>query len=532
MIGAKTLAVLALFGGAVFAALSFGVLAADRLLSLGEGTVLFVGAFGVVVGTLMFRFWNLGEKSKHYFRWTTEERDAWDVNEAHFLGSDKRRIVLGENKEGEALDIPPRGHHAIAIALSALLALACLDARAIEHFSRVGEGIASVTSSYCPEEKEEKPVGKDPNEPGCELVRRAYALGYAKSLGTCGAKKDEPKVDATPKAVCTRRQRDEPVLHYSWRLLGDFNRSLGGALRGGAFAKAKKDFGERTAHFPALREQQRQILTSAPHASHHVFTTLPDPGDGAFDPLTCTDRYVRLAHRPTPPSGDKQGSKVFEHVVAQLLFEGVYDPPPAQCREVHVHWASPPDACAQLAAKPEDFLTKVKAWGDVKSVLDRHRLATELAGIAGPAPNAPPQRFVSFQCHAEGPSARKSIPFVLAGQPFVAEEVHAPRSPPNAAIYVDVYATVGSLFVKGFHYGHLLSEAGLEASSAAGLEKSFEGNEFLLTRLYEMESIDIYVEPSWLGGRPDLLEVYPYERHLKNFVQTFRRQYRRERGRL
>jgi hypothetical protein len=42
----------------------------------------------------------------------------------------------------------------------------------------------------------------------------------------------------------------------------------------------------------------------------------------------------------------------------------------------------------------------------------------------------------------------------------------------------------------------------------------------------------MYLEPGWLADRPDLLEVYPYQRHLSNYVQVFRRQYRRERGRL
>ena len=71
-----------------------------------------------------------------------------------------------------------------------------------------------------------------------------------------------------------------------------------------------------------------------------------------------------------------------------------------------------------------------------------------------------------------------------------------------------------------------------DRGAAPGLEASFGSTDFLLTRLYELESIDIYLDPGWLGNRPDLLEVYPYERHLQNFVQVFRRQYRRGRGRL
>ena len=53
-----------------------------------------------------------------------------------------------------------------------------------------------------------------------------------------------------------------------------------------------------------------------------------------------------------------------------------------------------------------------------------------------------------------------------------------------------------------------------------------------MTRLYGLDSLDIYLDAGWLAQRADLLEVYPYQRHLKNYVQVFRRQYRRERGRL
>lgn len=538
MIGVKSLAVAVMFAAAVAAAIAFRVLSPERMMMRGEDTLLFVGAFGTIVGTLAHRFWRLGERSKHYLRWSTEKTTAWDVSEAHFLGGERRRIVVGDNREGHAVDIPSWGHQAIAIALASLLALACLDSRAIDRFARAGKGIASATSSFCPEEEEPKPPAKDPNEPGCELVRRAYALGYAKSLGTCAPKekaKEEKPERAEP--TCTRRQRDEPVLHYSYRLLSRFFRNLGDATRGGYVAKAKKDWNERTAHLPAIRASHRQTLLSAPHASHHVFTNLPDPGD-AFRRTTCANDYLKLPHRPSPPAGPMRSSKLFEHVMAQLLFEPTYDAPAGHCREYHVHWGSPPDACARLAASPESFLAERRALDDVKAVLERHRIATELTALGGPPPGAEPGRFVSFQCYVEGDGGaveRRSMSFTLENRPFTAEEIRAPRPPSDEPVYVGTYDAVGKLFVKGFHYGLLLSEAGIETNApgaAAGIEASFSSDRFLLTRLYGLENVDIYLEPGWLAHRPDLLEVYPYERHLRNYVQTFRRRYRIERGRL
>ena len=104
---------------------------------------------------------------------------------------------------------------------------------------------------------------------------------------------------------------------------------------------------------------------------------------------------------------------------------------------------------------------------------------------------------------------------------------------PSAPLLVDRYAAVSSLLVRGFHYGALLSEAGLErGATEPGVEAAFNGPDFLFSRLYGLASLDIYLEPGWLAGRPDLLQVYPYELHLRNYVKVFRRQYLQNRGRL
>jgi hypothetical protein len=128
--------------------------------------------------------------------------------------------------------------------------------------------------------------------------------------------------------------------------------------------------------------------------------------------------------------------------------------------------------------------------------------------------------------------ARTSTPFSLAGRRFTAEEVRVPPSAPTDSLFIDRYDAVARLLVNGFHYGNFSSEAGLEQAAGAGLESAFADSDFLLARTYELESIDIYLDPGWIANRQDLLDVYPYERHLKNYVEVFRRQYRRERGRL
>lgn len=529
MIGTKTLAALTLCAAVVAAATLLGSFSLERLGVRGFGALFVIGSFGVVVGTLAFRFGRLGDKSRHYFRYT-HEAAAWNTSERHFLGGARRRIVIGENTEGEAFDLSPRARLVASVAIAAILALAAIGSRALDQLSLAYDRAASAKSAaFCPDEEEKPPQAKDPNEPGCELVRRAYALGYAKGLGECAPKKETAGVAA--RLVCTRRQRDEPVLHYWWRLLADFTGNLRRTTRVGYFKQSLQDFRRRSAHLASLGRAEGEIIASAPHAAHHVWTNLPDPMDGAFEAATCTGRYLRLPHRPDPPGGPMRASKVFEHVMAQLLFEGTYDGG-AHCREYHVHWGAPVDACERLAKSPEVFLRSQGALDDIKGALERYRVAMDLTSLGGPKPPLP-SFFLSFGCYVEGDGpAEVTTPLTFSELPFTADTVRVLPSLPEGSLFVDRYDAVARLFVKGFHYGSLLSEAGLETGATGNVEAAFASSEFLLTHAYELDGVDIYVDPGWISRRPDLLHVYPYERHLKNYVEFFRRQYRRERGRL
>jgi hypothetical protein len=514
VIGAKTLVTLTLLAIGVVAAASFGVLAPERLLSRGWGTLFFVGCFAVVVGTLMFRFWRLGEPSLHYFRWSTKTTHWSAAEEAHFVGGEGRRVALGDNR-GEAFDLGPRLHRVVCVALALLLALACIDARSLGLLDRFQHSVGNTGATYCPD-PETQPVVADPNVPGCELMRRAYALGYVKNLGQCTPKAQ--RAAAATVAPCTRRQRDEPALHYAWRLLKGSWGKLSAHADASYVQTVQHDFGKGV---DKLERGDAQMLASASHASHHLWTNLPDPGLGGLRADSCGERYRWMAHRPAP-TGERRASQVLDHVLGQLLFEIRYEPAAGTCREFHVHWGAPLDACKRLAANPEGALSAAGALGDVRAVLERDRAGRE-----------PVQRIVSFQCYFEGEAAAPtSTPFTFAGQPFTVDEVHVAPSPADAALYIDRYDAVARLLVRGFHYGALMSEAGVEPGSAAGMQAAFGGHDFLLTRLYGLDSADIYLDAGWIAQRPDLLEVYPYERHLRNYVQLFRRQYARVRGRL
>src|SRR5262249_12346814 len=151
--------------------------------------------------------------------------------------------------------------------------------------------------------------------------------------------------------------------------------------------------------------------------------------------------------------------------------------------------------CARLAANPDAVLGAAGALPSVQAALDRWRVGNELAGIGGgPKQSLTPQQFVTFQCYVEdgAESAPAHHALTVAGQRFVAEEV---RLPPAARavspLWIDRYDAVAHMLVPSFHYGKLLSEAGIEGGPSENLSASFSGRDYLLTRLYGLESVDI-----------------------------------------
>jgi hypothetical protein len=253
-----------------------------------------------------------------------------------------------------------------------------------------------------------------------------------------------------------------------------------------------------------------------------VWTNLPDPKSGAFAQRSCEDRNRLLPHLPAEGSSPSQ---VFEHVLAQLLFESRYQAPSGTCREYVVHWDAPEDACERLAADAFGFLHEQGALTSVLAVLERWQQGKAQRSLS-------PAQFLSFQCYMERPgeSARASRQLFIAEHAIFAEDLRI--SPSTTALPTDRYDAVAQLLARGFHYGRLLSEEGVERGDPAALQAAMSGEGFALSRLYVLESLDIFLDPAWLATRPDVLEVYPYQLHLRNFVRVFRRQYQRQRGRL
>lgn len=508
MIGARTLVTLLLLIGGFALAFFQGVLAPERLMAHGPRSLFLIGCFAAVVGPLMVSFWRLGEKSQHAFGWG-KTASMWET-EGTLLGSESWGLTMAPNR-GRTFELGARGQYLVTIGIALLVALSCIDARTVALLQRFVSSLGVSESSYCREQETLTKIDQA-NAPGCELMRRAVALGYAADLGPCAPREEIEKNTA----ICQLRQRDEPWAHYGWRLL---QRSVEGFLapRPASASTARLD------RLETVAVAQKQILVTAPRASHHIWTNLPAPGKKRLQ--SCTERYRSLAHRPAASLG---ATGIFEHILGQLLFETRYEPSAGDCRELTIHWGAPADICTRLAANPAQVLVADGVLSDVRAVLEREGARKELH------PTAPlPQGYLSFACWIEGggPSQR-SFSFVLDGRGFTAHEIHVPPADPAAELHSDRYNWVAKLLAGNFHYGALLSEAGAQHAASGGLEAFFEPSDYLFSRTFGMESHDIYLEPGWIVRRRDLLEIYPYELHLKNYVQIFRRQYRLLRGRL
>jgi hypothetical protein len=529
MIGAKTVMSSLSFVAAIVLGLWVG-LSPARLATLSASEAFWAGLFAFLGGSLIHRYWRLHLPSATYFRWS--EDAAW-ADESHFVGTDERKIVIGEN-EGEAWDFSPRTQYALWIALAFWIGLLTLDSRAVDLLASIPKRIEAPGSEYC---KEDKPVAavEIARDPGCILIQRAFELGYAKSLGPCEAKLEEKK-----RGPCNLRRLDESFVDYARRKLEDAWSAIRRETSPKRIEEAKRSFATRTEHLSELYDASDFTISGDPRSSHHVFTNLPDPNPWIASSVrqqSCAERYRRLPHLPDTPS------RAFEHVMAQLLFETRYARMAGDCREYTIHWDAPVDACDRLVREPEAFLSDQGALSDVEGVLHRYRVTQTLQNVSDVAGgmsslasilgSVPPQRFVSFQCWIEEERAEvatSSRALSLEEWSFAASEV---RVPIRSASSVERHHHIASMFVPTFHYGKLLSDASPGELLGTGVDaKFFAGRDGFLSRLAYLNDVDLLLGHAWIEERSDLLEVYPWHVHLENYVELFRVRYRAERGRL
>lgn len=374
-------------------------------------------------------------------------------------------------------------------------------------------------------------------QPGCALVKRAFELGYAKTLGDCAPKKQAAPVAVSPvthREVCTRRQLDEPVLHYGFRRVAG---ALSAATSVSPIEATQHRATEVHTHVdfaPGLLAGIRHAITGSPHASHHLWVNLPDPHPGSVRDVflgeeRCSQRFADLPLWPAWRAGDE--ARLVEHVLGQLLFATRFGTT-ASCSDYVIHWDASPDVCRRLAADPIAVLDSDGGLKTLRAVLDRRARQLELGALAEKLGRQPPTvpppatAIASVQCFIVDPQGNgiaTGRTVAIDGESLALREIRVPAVRVADDGPIDVYAALAALLGG--------QDPGVDAGRAPEPVEP-AGEDFLLVRVDPLVDGDPFRGVRAPLRRPELVEIYPFEHHLHGFIDGFRRRYLAQRGRL
>lgn len=568
-IGLKSFSSCSLFLTLLLIGFQLGGFRFQRLQSLDPLVTFLIGFMAFLMGEWIFRFWKQGEKSQTQLGVFTREEPLRD--EVVLFRFRSWFFMAGRNQG--AFELSPFVQRGLWVLNSGLICLLAFNNHAVELIKSLPRRLQADEARICPKEETvpdlEKLEENTLKDPGCRLIFRAYKLGYKKDLGSCGVQ--DKKI---PDKVCTRRQWDEPYLHYGWRQLDHFFNDLAKVTDEKWLASREKSFDVQMKNLSSLRESGKQVLTSLPRSLHVLWTNLPPPHGKiaqAFhdhlDPHYCVRKYSQMSHVPHPEGSDDSAirSQKLDHVLGHLLFDPREPITVGFCQEYKIIWGASKDTCERLMQNPKktvqaeglsqetwNIIRRFHVRKDIRTLneklaeLDTEKkdLHTLVTGTNGEhSTRIPPtvSRILSFQClmvdEATEPNAQVLSDKVdLFGDSAEVRRVQITPKDFEGKVSVNLYKKVAQLFSKGFRY------TGFESNEKFQAQKSFEVNPELFdvkvnpnyawSRLHFLKETDIFLGHEWVQEREDLMEVYPYYHHLYHFVNLFRENYQVQRGRL
>jgi len=569
-IGIKSIASLAVLFLSIIIAWRMGFLRLGYLRNLDSFVPFFIGTFSILLSVSFFSFLRIRYKSEYRFLYTRDQNIP-DEGEILLLRYKNHILTIGENKKHEAYEIYPLLQGIIYLLVFINIGLMTFNNRAFHLMKTLPERVDLFSTRYCLEE-EEDPF-EDPALQGCQLLIKAYQLGYAKDLGPCEPKREDFGEDE----ICPYRRIDEPYLHYMSRLLAQFNETLKENTTKSKFEELKENFNVKVDHIPMLAQYQKHAIKADPRASHHIFTNLPYPEPWVFakfhdyfSPGHCIDKYQNLSNSILiDPDDSRATSKILDHATGHLLFNNRVKISVGFCKEYKIHWKSKENVCNQLANNPEEILERKGILKETRVVLNRYRIKKayrklnqflkkdenekkEQEGKKKPLKKhskkkneeekksekkiRQPNEIISFQCFIEkekGKRLDKTYSFQFSGVEFIAREIQFPKLSVRDKMQVFSYTNFSELLAKDFQYDAFVSKAGIEiAEDDSAKIAALSQPDYLMTRLELLRNADIFLGHEWIYQRSDLLEVYPFYLHLKQFVGAFRNKYGKDRGRL
>ena len=541
-----------------------------------------IGLFSIILGVGFYNFWQLGNKSLYTLHYTKTKYIPEGVNILFTYKSFSFAISNKTKVKSNTAELPSVIRQILSITIFLSFAIIILDNGEFDKLKKFPSKILQAEGKFCPNSEDAIDA---PPKAGCELIIRAYKLGYAKDLGICEPK----KIDPEKLEVCQKRRDDEPYLHYMTRLL---LRSIDSQIAFFKNNKAKKiedKFRLQLKDLEVLKDYQRYAISAAPRASHHIWTNLPYPENKFIEqyrkyvtPSYCIKQFQNQTNTVRLEKDDeRRDSRTLEHVYGQLLFNPKSRDSVAFCKEYKIHWNSKPDTCNQFAKNPKTVLKESNVLSEVELVLKRHDIANSILSldekiqkientsvltennksnsknkekktakntkgkiIKGKIAKDKQQirkknELVSFQCFMQTDKKRKKSRIYkvkLNNTKFLVRTRYFPKIENEGDSQISMYKEFSKVLENRFHYSKLKSRSDINVE--LNLAQSQDDTEllqtpsYLFTRLEKLKNVDIFLGNKWVLERDGLLDVYPYHVHLQNYVKSFRSEYSESRGRL
>lgn len=541
-----------------------------------------IGLFSIILGVGFYSFWQLGKKSLYTLHYTKSKYMPEGVNILFTYNSFSFAISNKTKVKANTVELPAVIRQVLSVSIFLSFAIIALDNGEFDKLKKFPAEIFQAEGDFCPNSEDALDA---PPKQGCELIIRAYKLGYAKDLGICEPK----KIDPEKLEVCQKRREDEPYLHYMSRLLlSSIDKQI--AFFENNKAKQIEDkFRLQLKELEVLKDYKKYAISAAPRASHHIWTNLPYPENKFIEqyrkyvtPSYCIEQFQNQTNTVRLEKDDaRRDSRTLEHVYGQLLFNPKSKKSVAFCKEYKIHWNSKPDTCKRFAKNPKAVLRESKVLAEVEQVLKRHDIANsilsldekikKIESIPASAKNNKSKsknkekksskntkgkiikvkiakdkqqirkksELVSFQCFMQTDKKRKKSrrnKVKLDNTKFLVRTRYFPKIESDGDSQISMYKEFSKVMENRFHYSKLKSRSDInvELNLAQSQDDAelLQAPSYLFTRLEKLKNVDIFLGNKWVLERDGLLDIYPYHVHLQNYVTSFRSEYSESRGRL
>jgi len=581
-LGTNSIGLILIFLVCFVISLRADVLNWNYLKGINHDLSFFIGLFSTIFGIGFYYFWRLGEKSVYTIHFVKTKFMPKGAN-VIFIYKDFSFGISSQIKTvSRELSTIVRQVFCVGIVLN--LALITLDNGRFIKLKKFPSEILESKSGYCPV-KDESMENAPPKE-GCELIIRAYKLGYAKNLGIC----EPEKIDPGKMKICEKRREGEPYFYHMARLLVSSIEKKMDFFHDNKVQQIKDIFDLQLQKLEVLKDYRAYAISASPRASHHIWTNLPYPENDfvykfreVLRPNYCIEQFQNLPNTVLVEKDDeRRDSKFLEHVYGQLLFNPKSRISVGVCKEYKIHWNSEPNICERLAKNPEAVLKEEKVLSEVELVLKRHDIANVILSLdeeiqkiekSKNDPNTAQidvteatrgnqakesknkivvskiakdkeqirkkNELVSFQCFMRTNGSNNinvEHNVKLKDTDFLVRTRFFPKIENNGESQISMYREFSRVMEDRFHYSQLTSRSDINLKGEMGDlhvdKKLLEEPTYLFSRLEMLQNVDIFLGNNWILEREDLLGVYPYHVHLQNYVDSFRAVYHESRGRL